>query len=407
MLAAFRAMNRRRATAALFFLAGGCSLATGGTGSGGRLGESAGGTSSSGTGGAGAEGGHGGAIGSGTGGAAGFPGSAGSAPEAGGASSTGGSGGATDGGAGPGANGGGGGGAGMGGGVGGADPTGGAGGEMGLGGMAGATSGGMAGTPALGGMAGAGGSSGGAAGMGGTTPCSGSGTSGAGGAAGVGASGGNVGSGGSDGDCVPEEGQSILGSATPFAVLAGATATNAGASTVMGQVGVAPGTTVTGFPDPTVIHAGDAVAAQAKADLVAAYDNLAAEPCDVSLTGMDLGGLTLTPGVYCFATSAALGSALVLDAKNDPNAVFVFQIGTTLITTAGTSVSVINGGNDCNVFWLVGSSATISGGTALVGNVVALTSITVAHLATVSGRVLARNAAVTLETSTISIAKCN
>ncbi len=197
-----------------------------------------------------------------------------------------------------------------------------------------------------------------------------------------------------------------LGTATSFAVLAGSTAINTGPTIVTGDLGVSPGSAVTGFPPGIVvggaIHAADAVAAQAQSDLTAAYNNLAGQACNTTLTGQDLGGLTLTPGVYCFSSSAQLTGQLTLDAQGDPNAVFIFQIGSTLTTASNSSVRVINGGACNNVFFQVGSSATLGTGTTFVGNILALTGITLTTGATVAGRILARNGAVTLDSNTVS-----
>lgn len=148
-----------------------------------------------------------------------------------------------------------------------------------------------------------------------------------------------------------------LGTAASFAVLAASTVTNAGAAgtVVIGDLGVSPGTTVTGFPPGLVvdgtIHAGDAVAAQAQADATVAYNNLAGQACNTDLTGQDLGGLTLTPAVYCFSSSAQLSSILTLDGQGDPSAVFIFQSADTLTTASASSVFLINGASACNVFW--------------------------------------------------------
>ncbi|MHB0857548.1 MAG: ice-binding family protein [Anaerolineae bacterium] len=198
----------------------------------------------------------------------------------------------------------------------------------------------------------------------------------------------------------------MLGTAQSFAVLAGSTATNTGPTTISGDLGVSPGSAVIGFPPGIVsggtIYAGDAVAAQAQSDLTTAYNDLAGQTCDTNLTGQDLGGLTLTPGVYCFDTSAQLTGALVLDAEGDPAAVFVFQIASTLTTASGSSVSMINSGDACNVYWQVGSSATLGTNTAFVGSILALTSITLNTGAQLDGRALARNGAVTMDTNDIS-----
>jgi type VI secretion system secreted protein VgrG len=150
--------------------------------------------------------------------------------------------------------------------------------------------------------------------------------------------------------------QSPLGSAQNFAVLGATTVTNTGATIVTGDVGVSPGTAITGFPPGVVvgtIHAGDAVAAQAHSDAVLAYAGLVAVACDTNLSGQDLGGLTLTPGVYCFDSSAQLSGTLTLDAQGDPDALFVFQIASTLTTASYSSVVVINAVESCvgsNVF---------------------------------------------------------
>lgn len=198
------------------------------------------------------------------------------------------------------------------------------------------------------------------------------------------------------------------GQLSSFAVLGGSTVTNtATPTTVNGNLGVSPGSAVTGFPPGIVtggtIHAADAVAAQAQTDLTTTYNNLANTACSADLTGQDLGGKTLTPGVYCFSTSAQLTGTLTLDAQGNPNAVFIFKIGSTLTTASASSVLLINGGSSCGVFWQVGSSATLGTGTALLGSIVALTSITLNTGASVSGRVLARNGAVTLDDSHIAV----
>jgi type VI secretion system secreted protein VgrG len=173
----------------------------------------------------------------------------------------------------------------------------------------------------------------------------------------------------------------------------------------MGDLGVSPGNAVTGFPPGIVngtIHAGDPVALQAQTDLTAAYNAAAAAPCTTDLTGQDLGGLTLTPGVYCFSSSAGLTGTLTLNAQGNPNAVFIFQIGSSLTTASNSSVVMTNGGSLCsNVFWQVGSSATLGTGTRFGGNILALETITLTTGSTLSGRALARTGAVTLDTSSV------
>ena len=200
-----------------------------------------------------------------------------------------------------------------------------------------------------------------------------------------------------------------LGTAASFAVLGGSTVTNSGPTIVTGDLGVSPGTAVTGFPPGSVIgttHTADAVALQAQNDVTTAYNDLAGQACNTDLTNQDLGGQTLTAGVYCFPnTSAQLTGALTLDGQGDPNALFIFQIGSTLTTASSATVFLINGASACNVFWQVGSSVTLGTATAFVGNLLARASITLNTSASVSGRVLAQNGAVTMDSNTI-LASC-
>lgn len=201
-----------------------------------------------------------------------------------------------------------------------------------------------------------------------------------------------------------------LGTAESFAVLGGTTVTNTGSSVVTGDLGVSPGAAVTGFPPGVVlggtIHAANATALQAQNDLTTAYNALTAQGCTANLTGQDLGGLTLIPGVYCFDTSAQLTGTLTLDAQGNAAAVWIFKTGSTLTTASAAVVSVINGGQPCNVFWQIGSSATLGTSTSFVGNVLALTSITLNTGAQVIGRTLARNGAVTLDTNAVNRSIC-
>jgi hypothetical protein len=208
-----------------------------------------------------------------------------------------------------------------------------------------------------------------------------------------------------------------LGSTAGFAVFAGSTVTNASGtvSTITGDLGTYPSTTAIGPTPPVVVgafHLGDTVAQTAAADVVTLYNGLtpASMPGCTSLTGTDLGGLTLAPGIYCFSTSAQLTGALVLDAQANPNAEWFFQIGSTLTTGAlgatPASVTVINGGNPCNAFWQVGSSATLGTNTRFSGNIVALASVTLVTGATLVGRALAETGAVAMDTNTVSIAAC-
>jgi hypothetical protein len=203
-----------------------------------------------------------------------------------------------------------------------------------------------------------------------------------------------------------------LGSAASFEVLGGSTVTNTGASVVAGDLGVAPGTTITGFPPGSVTeggvtHAGDALALQAQSDVALAYNSSAGQPCNTHLDGQELGGKTLTPDVYCFSSLAQLTGQLVLDAQGNTAAVWIIQIPGGLSTASNSSVVVTNGGGVCNVFWIVGESATIGANSSFAGNILALTSITLATGANLSGRALSRNGAVTLDTNTISKAPCS
>nr|MDP9115059.1 ice-binding family protein [Acidobacteriota bacterium] len=192
-----------------------------------------------------------------------------------------------------------------------------------------------------------------------------------------------------------------MGTARSFAVLGASAVTNTGATSLIGDAGVSPGSSITGFPPGTVsgtIHAADATAAQAQVDAATAYNFLAGETCGINLTGQNLGGLTLAPGVYCFDTSAQLTGTLNLNAAGDPNAVFVFLIGSTL-TTASNSAVILSGGSPCGVYFQVGSSATLGTGTQFAGNIFALASITMTTGASVSGGSYALNAAVTMDTN--------
>ncbi len=193
-----------------------------------------------------------------------------------------------------------------------------------------------------------------------------------------------------------------LGTASTYGILAGSTVTCAGApGTVNADVGVSPGSALTGFP-PCVItgstHLADAVAATAQNDLTTAYNTLAGLPCGTVVGTVNIGGTTRAAGVYCSATSILVTGDLTLDGGGNPNATFVFQAGST-ITTAG-NVILINGAQAKNVYFQVGSSATIGGGPATwQGNILALTTITLNNSVTLIGRALARNGAVSLGTS--------
>jgi hypothetical protein len=203
-----------------------------------------------------------------------------------------------------------------------------------------------------------------------------------------------------------------LGTARTFAVLAGSTITNTGTATaIFGDVGISPGTALVGLTAGQVtgtFHLGDPAAMKAEADLTTAYNDLAGRPCQHTMTDVDLGGKTLPPGVYCFAVAAAQAVGdLTLDGQGDPNAVWIFQIASTLTIATNLSTTMIGGGNACNVYWQVGSSATINGGAQLKGNVFAQASISLLNGANVSpGRTLAQTAAVTMQSTDISNAGC-
>jgi type VI secretion system secreted protein VgrG len=211
-----------------------------------------------------------------------------------------------------------------------------------------------------------------------------------------------------------------LGAAANFAVLGATTVTNTGPTVLNGDLGISPGTACTGFPAPCTggpgvvngtIHSADGSSAAAQADLITAYNNAAGQ-ATTTTTGTQLGGMTLGPGVYAATPGPGflnITGNLTLDGQGDPNAVFIFKAASTLVTAAGpgaSQVSLINGAQSCNVFWQVGSSATIGTFSDFAGNVLALTGIQAQTSATINGRLLARTAAVTLDTNTITAAPC-
>jgi hypothetical protein len=201
-----------------------------------------------------------------------------------------------------------------------------------------------------------------------------------------------------------------LGTVGPFVVLGGQEVTNTGPSVLNGDLGVAPGTSLPGFGSPAVvngaIHNNDGVADQAQADLTTAYDVAAGQTPATDLTGQNLGGLILPAGAYKYTSSAFLTGTLTLDAANDPNAQFVIQIGSDLTTASASSVELIRGASPCNVFWQVGSSATLGTTTRFQGNLMALTSISLNDGASVTGRVLARNGTVSLINNVLDGSRC-
>jgi hypothetical protein len=199
-----------------------------------------------------------------------------------------------------------------------------------------------------------------------------------------------------------------LGTANNYAVLAGSTITSTGPTVINGGLGLSPGSAVTGSP---IVHGAydvdNAAAVQAQNDLTTAFNTAAGLAPNQNLTGQDLGGLTLTPGVYFFASSAQLTGSLTLNDLGNPDAIFVFQIGSTLTTASDSSVLTINDGGSTtpgiSTFWEVGSSATLGTATAFQGNILAEITITADTGATdLDGRLLAINGAVTLDDNTIT-----
>jgi len=196
-----------------------------------------------------------------------------------------------------------------------------------------------------------------------------------------------------------------LGSASTYAVLAGSTVTNGGPTIVNGNLGVSPGTAVVGFPPGTVtgtIHAGDAVAAQAKADLLQGQLDAAGRLGATALAG-DLSGLTMYPGLYKNSTSVMVSSGnLTFDAQGDPNAVFILQMGSTLTTGTGTGMVLAGGAQAKNIYWSVGSSATLGVNSNFIGTILAQASISANNGCTIQGVMLTNVGAVTMQSNTIT-----
>ena len=202
-----------------------------------------------------------------------------------------------------------------------------------------------------------------------------------------------------------------LGAAAPYAVIAGVAITNTGSSVITGDMGLSPGaaSSITGFPPGTVsgtTDAADAASLAAQNAATAAYLVAAGESSTGTVAGGDVGGITYTPGVYTSSSSLALTGTVTLNGGGDANSVFIFQAGSTLTTAPGSSVVLEGGAQACNVFWQVGSSATLNTTTSFAGTILALTSATLDTGATVNGAVFAQTGAVTLDGNNITAATC-
>lgn len=202
-----------------------------------------------------------------------------------------------------------------------------------------------------------------------------------------------------------------LGTATSFSVVSYSSVTNTGPSTLSGDLGVSPGTAVDGFPPglvlaPGTIHSADPVARLARRDANRAYIDAAGRSTTANVP-VELGGTTRTAGVYTGGTLEVNGPVpLVLDAEGDPDAVFIFQAASTLVTGEDSEVQLINGADACNVFWKVGSSATLGTDSAFIGTILAHTSVTATTGATIEGRLYGIRGAVTLDNNVIESGAC-
>jgi len=203
------------------------------------------------------------------------------------------------------------------------------------------------------------------------------------------------------------ENTNVLGSSAKYAVLAGLSITNSGPTTITGSMGINPGSTNTGDAITLVdgtLHFGDANSLTAQTDLTTAYNTLAGTAGGVDKSGIPLDSLTLTAGVYKYSSSCFLnGGVLTLDGAGDPNSKWIFQIGTSFTIAGSSKVLMTNSGSALNVYWQVGTSATLASSVTMVGNFVALTSITLGTSTTIEGRALARNGSVTLLSNLIYV----